>query len=135
MGTDKLHLQILRDVVGVVTKTPSIIFEKLLQSKEVPTDWKRMNVNLIFKKAKKEDLGNYIPFSLTAVLSNVMEQIFLKNMLRHMENNEVIKEDSQHAFTKGKSCLRLLVWMPLSKNCCYGDNDNERLVNKTNRII
>ena len=66
MGTDKLHLQILRDVVGVVTKTPSIIFEKLLQSKEVPTDWKRMNVNLIFKKAKKEDLGNSIPFSLTA---------------------------------------------------------------------
>lgn len=82
-----MHLQILRDVVGVVTKTPSIIFEKLLQSKEVLTDWKRMNVNLIFKKAKKEDLGNYIPFSLTAVLSNVMEQIFLENMLRHMENN------------------------------------------------
>ncbi|KAK4819009.1 hypothetical protein QYF61_024125 [Mycteria americana] len=95
MGPDEIHPRVLKELAEVLTKPLSIIYQQSWLIGEVPADWKLANVMPIFKKGRKEDLGNYRPVSLTSVPGKLMEQIILSAITRHVENNQGIKP-SQH---------------------------------------
>jgi len=82
----------------------SIIFERSWRTGEVPEDWRKASVTLIFKKGKKKDSGNYRLVSLTSIPGKVMAQLILEVINKQVEEKKVISS-SQHGFTKGKSCL------------------------------
>ncbi|KAK4807071.1 hypothetical protein QYF61_018412 [Mycteria americana] len=108
MGPDEIHPRVLKELADVLTKPLSIIYQQSWLTGEVPADWRLANVTPIFKKGRKEDLGNYRPVSLTLVPGKLMEQIILSAITWHVENNQGIKP-SQHGFRKGRSCLTNLI--------------------------
>lgn len=92
----------LRDLTNVNARPVSIIFERLYQSEEVPEYWKKPNVTPVFKEGKKEDAGNYRLVSFTLILGNLMKQMILETLFKHIKDKNLIRRH-QHGFMKGKS--------------------------------
>ena len=53
------------------------IFNSLLESRQVPEDWRGENVTPLFKKGTREELGNFRPVSLTSVIGEGVGHINL----------------------------------------------------------
>jgi len=104
MGPDGMHPCLLRELVDVIAKALSIIFERSWRTGDVPEDWRKANVTPAFKKGKKEDPGNYRPLSLPSILRKMMEQLILDVIIKQVEDKKIIRS-SQHGFNKGKLCL------------------------------
>ena len=53
------------------------ISERSWRLGEVTNDWRKTTVAPIFKKGKKDNLGNYRPVSLISVSGKILEQVSL----------------------------------------------------------
>jgi len=98
MGPDRLHPRVLRELAGAIAKLLSAIYQHSWLSGEVPEAWRLADGTPIYKKGHKEDPGNYRPVSLTSVPGEVMEQIILGEITRHVCGIQGIRP-RQHGFT------------------------------------
>ncbi|PKU40746.1 rna-directed dna polymerase from mobile element jockey-like [Limosa lapponica baueri] len=106
MGPDGMYLRVLREHSSL--KAIYIIFESSWRTGEVPEDWRKANVIPVFKKDKKEGLGDYRLVSLTSIPGKTMKRLILGIISKHIEEKKAIRR-SQHRFTKGKSRLTNLM--------------------------
>lgn len=83
-GPDEMHLRILRELAEEDSKPLSIIFEKMCQSCEIPTERKRENISLLSKGGKKKTWGTTGQAVSEPV--KIMEHILLETTRRHMIN-------------------------------------------------
>lgn len=110
-GVDSIYPIVLKEVSGAISQPLSKIFQKSLCNTVVPGDWRSANVTPIFKKGQRSRPENYRPVSLTSVISKVFETILRDAIVDHLKRHKLVK-DSQHGFSKGRSCLtNLLIFL------------------------
>ena len=102
-GPDNISPRILKDLADELADPLTIIFQKSLQEKKVPEDWKQANVTPVFKKGQKYERGNYRPISLTCIASKLMEHIICSSVMRHAKIHDLLYK-LQHGFREARSC-------------------------------
>ena len=85
-----------------------LLFEKTLQTGQLPSDWKKAQVCPLFKKGDKTEPSNYRPISLTCILCKVMEHIIASNLSTHLNKHNILYE-LQHWFREKRSCETQLI--------------------------
>lgn len=58
---------------------------------EVPEDWRKASIALVFKRGKKEDLGNFKPVRVTSVPGKVKKQFILNVISKHVGRKKLIR--------------------------------------------
>ncbi|PKU39258.1 rna-directed dna polymerase from mobile element jockey-like [Limosa lapponica baueri] len=109
MSPEGKHPRVLRELADAIVKLLSIIFERSWRIREVREDCRKASVMSVFKKRKKEDLGNYRPVGLTSSPGKAMKQLFLDVISKEKKEEQKVFGSVQHGFTKGKSCLTNLI--------------------------
>ncbi|XP_048575386.1 uncharacterized protein LOC5499458 [Nematostella vectensis] len=102
-GPDKIPTTLLKETASEIADVVTFLFNQSYSSGQLPEDWTKAQVVPIFKKGVKHDPCNYRPVSLTTVLCKLMEHVIYKNIMEHLENNNILFAN-QHGFRKNHSC-------------------------------
>ena len=86
-----------------------LLFDESLTKAEVPSDWLKAVIAVIFKKGKKSLAGNYRPVSLTCILCKCMERLIRDHIVDHMKRNKLFSR-KQYGFLAGRSVTLQLLY-------------------------
>ena len=100
-GPDGLGPRVLKELAKELAPGLATIYQRSLETGNIPHDWKTALVSPIYKKGCKSDPSNYRPISLTSILCKTLEHIITSNIMSHLEDNNLLWEN-QHGFRKNR---------------------------------
>ena len=106
-GPDQISASMLRVTATSITPAVTKLFNILIKTGELPTDWKLALVTPIPKSGDRSDPNNYQPISLLSILSKLLEKHIYNCIVNHVEEQSPISE-KQWGFTKGKATISVL---------------------------
>ena len=107
-GPNQIPTRVLKEAAPAIALYLCYIFQQLLDSGDVPADWRHANISAIYKKGSRVDAANYRPISLTSVPCKIMEHIICHNIMIHLNKHDILV-DYQHGFRKNHSCETQLI--------------------------
>ena len=107
-GPDGFPAILLKKCKEQLSKPLKLFWRTCLDSGVTVDIHKKNNITPIFKAGDQGDPANYRPVSLTSHLTKVFEKIVRKNIIKHLDDNDLFNP-SQHGFREGRSCLSQLL--------------------------
>ena len=89
-GPDKLKPLLLQELREEIAPILQIIFERALQTGNLPADWCRALVSPVFKKGEKSSAANYSPISLTCILCKVLDHIMASHLAEQLNTHDLL---------------------------------------------
>ena len=97
VGRDSIKQVVLKQLKTEIAPVICFLFEKTLQTGQLPSEWKKAQVCPLLKKGDKTEPSNYRPVSLACILCNVMEHIIASNISKHLNKYNALYELQQNA--------------------------------------
>ena len=107
-GPDEIPLRILKEYASEIAPMLTFIKQQSYDTGTLPDDWKNANVVALFKKADRSKAENYRPVSLKAVTCKMMEYVIYKQIMMHVNRNNILVK-FQHGFREKHSCESQLI--------------------------
>ena len=83
-GPDNIQPRLLKEAASIITAPLTNIFQSLLDSSTIPSDWEEANVAPIFKKGDKSRAENYRPISIMSIIGKLLERIMNDAIHNHL---------------------------------------------------
>lgn len=87
-GPDKIVNELLKGTLEDLLPVLTLIFNEIMTTGIIPSQWKISHIILIHKKGKKEDLGNYRPISLLSNIYKVFSKVILGRISKKLDENQ-----------------------------------------------
>ena len=102
VGPDGVHPRTLKEAHAELALPLAKLFQKSLDTKQVPQDWRNANITPVHKGGSRNCAANYQPISITSTVSKILEGIANTAVMKHLIDNKLLT-NSQHGFTSGCS--------------------------------
>ncbi len=102
IGPDLISTRVLKQYSEHIAPVLKVLFQKSLETGEIPKDWRRANITLIYKKSNRQDPANYRPVSLTSVSYKTLEHIIFSHTMGHLDHYNILVH-FQHGFRSKRS--------------------------------
>ena len=89
-GPDELKPRLLKELAHEISPILSLIFQKSLDTGDVPTDWRTAHVSPIYKKGSKYNPENYRPISLTCICCKILEHGVVSSIMTHADTHNIL---------------------------------------------
>jgi hypothetical protein len=102
-GPDQIPTRFLHDFADELAPTLTSIFQKALDTGEIPYDWREASTVPLYKKDDRHNAANSRAVFLTSASCKILEHVIHSQVMDHYDRLG-IPTDKQHGFRSRRSC-------------------------------